>query len=631
MTMRQRNAVESLSAGRESSDRILLIGPVLPYRGGIAQHTTMLHRVLREQVDCLTISFSRQYPRWLFPGKSDKDENLVGHSEDGVEYLIDSINPLSWVRAVKRVREFAPRLVIFPWWHVYWAPCFAWLCSQLKKDGIEIVFLCHNAVEHEDVRWKRLVADFVLSSANRFVVHTEVDKKNLLKRFPDTPAKVHLLPVFDHFPPPTIVLPRRAKLELLFFGFVRPYKGLDVLLEAMVHLEKDDVQLSIVGEFWNGESEALKFIVDHEIAAKIEIVGRYVSNDEAAAYFTRCDVVVLPYHSATGSAVIPLAYHYGKPVIATRVGGVPDVVEDGITGTLVEPGSSSQLVRAIKDALSGAVSYDADEILKIKGRMTWDGLAEVVIGPAPKDKGSSDQLHSAPLRTHAILDICSRESKAKKIVALVERNGAPCFRRVLEVGTGSGYIASYFSRRSEIEVHAVDVTDERQITEGFQFQCVQGTILPFTDDSFDFVISNHVVEHVGTTEDQVHHLSEVFRCLEPGGTLYFAVPNRWRLIESHYKLPFLSWLPKKLASAYVRFFKLGSHYDCKPLSRREVIDLLSHSGFDCMDVTLDAIPLVGEIEGGWLTRLITGLPKPLWQLFSAIMPTLIFVCRKPSV
>ena len=267
---------------------IVLIGPIIPYRGGIAQHTTMLHRALREQADCLTISFSRQYPRWLFPGESDKDENLVGHNEVGVEYLIDSINPLSWVKAVERVRGFEPRVVVFPWWHVYWAPCFAWICKQLKKDGIEIVFLCHNAVEHEDAHWKRLASDFVLSNADRFVVHTLVDKENLLKRFPDRPVEVHPIPVYEQFPQPTIELPRRARLELLFFGFVRPYKGLDVLLEAMTLLQDDDIFLSIVGEFWNGESETLKYIADHGIAEKIEIVAHYVSDDEAAAYFARC-------------------------------------------------------------------------------------------------------------------------------------------------------------------------------------------------------------------------------------------------------------------------------------------------------------------------------------------------------
>jgi SAM-dependent methyltransferase len=178
--------------------------------------------------------------------------------------------------------------------------------------------------------------------------------------------------------------------------------------------------------------------------------------------------------------------------------------------------------------------------------------------------------------------------------------------------------------------HAVDVIDELQVSDGFNFQIVEGTSLPFSNESFDFVISNHVIEHVGKAEDQANHLREVLRCLEPGGTFYFAVPNRWRIMEPHYKLPLLSWLPDKIASAYVRLFKRGSHYDCKPLSRREALDLLKGSGFDYVDATLDAIPLMGVIEGNWIVRCITKMPKAFWRLFNLIMPTLIFVCRKPS-
>jgi len=236
-------------------------------------------------------------------------------------------------------------------------------------------------------------------------------------------------------------------------------------------------------------------------------------------------------------------------------------------------------------------------------------------------------------RSHAILDGSSRDKKARKIERLSIKLTPLRMSKMLEVGCGSGYIASYFSTLGYgwQGSYAVDVTDERQVTDSYQFQRVQGTALPFANDSFDFVISNHVVEHVGTADDQVHHLREVFRCLEAGGTLYFAVPNRWRLIEPHYKLPFLSWLPEKFASAYVRLFKMGSHYDCKPLSQKEAADLLRQSGFNCVEVTLDAIPLVGELEGGWLARHVTALPKSFWRFFSFIMPTLIFVCRKPSV
>jgi SAM-dependent methyltransferase len=236
-----------------------------------------------------------------------------------------------------------------------------------------------------------------------------------------------------------------------------------------------------------------------------------------------------------------------------------------------------------------------------------------------------------PKLSHANFNGELRYKKAFKIASIVTKYSDLSFRRFLEVGAGSGVIAQYFSKAGYglLGSHAVDVIDERQVTDGFNFQRVQGTSLPFSNESFDFIISNHVIEHVGSDKDQAHHLSEIFRCLEPGGTFYFAVPNRWRLVEPHYGLPLLSWLPEEIASIYVRLFKLGSHYDCKPLTRGEIVELLNCSGFHCVDVTFDAIPLVIEIEGGWLNRCASGLPKKFWKLFSFFIPTLIFVCKKP--
>ncbi|RLA39329.1 MAG: hypothetical protein DRR42_27375 [Gammaproteobacteria bacterium] len=235
--------------------------------------------------------------------------------------------------------------------------------------------------------------------------------------------------------------------------------------------------------------------------------------------------------------------------------------------------------------------------------------------------------------SHAILDENSRVLKAKKIQVLVHKYGNFGMRKMLEVGCGSGFLAHYFSHMGygEKGTHSLDVVDERQIKKGYQFQCIQGTKLPFPDADFDFMISNHVVEHVGSREEQSRHIGEMFRCLEAGGVLYFAVPNRWRLFESHYKLPLLSWFSEKGSSAYVRFFRRGSYYDCNPLSRRETIKLLSSAGFEFKDATLDSIAILGEIEGNFLIKWIAKLPKVFWMPFLVIMPTLIFVCRKPML
>ena len=123
-SVRQTDQTQYRSREPGAEPRVTIIGPILPYRGGIAQHTTMLHRALRERCDLLTISFKRQYPAWLFPGESDLDPAYQGYEEPGVDYCIDSINPLTWRKAVTAISAFEPQAVIIPWWTVYWAICF---------------------------------------------------------------------------------------------------------------------------------------------------------------------------------------------------------------------------------------------------------------------------------------------------------------------------------------------------------------------------------------------------------------------------------------------------------------------------------------------------------------------------
>lgn len=232
-------------------------------------------------------------------------------------------------------------------------------------------------------------------------------------------------------------------------------------------------------------------------------------------------------------------------------------------------------------------------------------------------------------RTHAILDALSREAKARKIEVLTKIFGASDYRRVLEVGTGAGYIASYFGNCLEMVVTAVDVADERQVMEGYDFVQVESTALPFDPCSFDLAITNHVIEHVGQREAQIKHLQEIYRCLKPGGVLYFAVPNRWRLVEAHYQLPLLSWLPAGLADKYIRAIRGIERYDCTPLSNGEVRQILRQTGFEYVDATLDAIAVMKEIEGKGGAGYLMGLPKWCWWPVKPIIPTFIFICRKP--
>lgn len=237
------------------------------------------------------------------------------------------------------------------------------------------------------------------------------------------------------------------------------------------------------------------------------------------------------------------------------------------------------------------------------------------------------------MRTHAILDYLSRQKKAKKIEALITQVGSLKLGRVLEVGCGAGYITDHFSRLGYglSGAYGIDISDERQVTDSFQFQTVGDVKIPFPNEYFDLVISNHVIEHVGSPENQAGHVAEIYRVLEKSGILYLAVPNKWRIVEPHYRLPFLSWLPQTLATRWLRYLKKADEYDCVPLSAQHAKLILEQAGFSVRDVTLSAIRVAGEIEStSAVVKMATRMPEWCWWLLSPIMPTLIFICRKPA-
>lgn len=234
-------------------------------------------------------------------------------------------------------------------------------------------------------------------------------------------------------------------------------------------------------------------------------------------------------------------------------------------------------------------------------------------------------------QAHAVLDLPSRRQKAMKIERLLGLGQEGESIRLLEVGCGSGGISHYFAshQSGRFEVHAVDVKDSRVVRDGFAFHQVSGTGLPYYDDSFDVVISNHVIEHVGDAEAQLDHLREIRRVMKPGGIGYLAVPNRWMLIEPHYRLAFLSWLPFRWRSSYLRMFRPVEFYDCKPLEMRELEHMLLKSGFEYGNICVTGIRAMFAIEGrkGIIQRFINLLPDRILAWMNPINPTLIYKIR----
>lgn len=235
---------------------------------------------------------------------------------------------------------------------------------------------------------------------------------------------------------------------------------------------------------------------------------------------------------------------------------------------------------------------------------------------------------------HTVLDLPSRYLKARKIERLLNLAAMPQPLRLLEIGTGSGGIAHYFATHPTLrcEVTAVDVNDQRLVRDGYVFRQVIETMLPFPDAHFDVVITNHVIEHIGGLPVQRHHLSEVHRVMKPTGVGYLAVPNRWMLIEPHYRLAFLSWMPRPLRSPYLRLMRRGTHYDCEPLPLSTLEKLLKETGFVYRNLGTRALHETLMLEGnqGLAARLVASLPDQVLDRLAPIIPTLIYKLERKT-
>lgn len=233
---------------------------------------------------------------------------------------------------------------------------------------------------------------------------------------------------------------------------------------------------------------------------------------------------------------------------------------------------------------------------------------------------------------HVVRDLASRRHKALKIERLLGLLPEGRRRRFLEIGCGSGGISHYFATHPllALEVDAVDVTDSRGVTDGYHFQRVSDTRLPFDEATFDVVLTNHVIEHVGEKSDQRHHLAEVHRVLRDGGACYLAVPNRWMLVEPHYRLVFLSWLPRRMRTPWLRLWRRGNFYDCMPLAMGELEKMLADAGFMYENICVRALreTLAIERPGTTLERLFRRIPQVWLDPLRPIIPTLIYVLRK---
>ncbi len=332
-------------------------------------------------------SFRRQYPKWLYPANTDLDSSAAKIKEKGVDFTIDSLNPFSWIGTSLLIKEFAPRLLILPWWHSFWTPQFLTICLLSKLlSKTRILFICHNVQMHESHFFNKFCTRLVLNRGDYFIVHSQQEKINLLKLLPSAHITVVFQPSYEIFRYSNLNQ-NDAKKKLgitgkviLFFGIVRQYKGLQYLLESMPKVleQMKDVMLLIVGEFWEDKSIYLNLISRLGIGKNVKIVDQYIPNEDVEIYFEAADLAVFPYISVTGSAAVGVALGFDKPVITTNIGSLPEIVLDGKTGYIIDPANADSLARAVIKFFQGNNQEIIENIKKRKNFFTWDGLVKKI-------------------------------------------------------------------------------------------------------------------------------------------------------------------------------------------------------------------------------------------------------------
>lgn len=363
--------------------KVSIIGPVYPYRGGIAHYTTQLATALSEAGHTAqVVSFRRQYPGWLYPGQSDKDPSRRPLRVPA-QYLLDPLYPWTWWQVERAIRRFDPSLVAFQWWTTFWAPTYITLASRLRRSGITILYLIHNVLPHEQKPWDRWLARQTLQLGDRFLVHTERENQRLSTLLPDAQAEIVPLPTYTLFNAYRVPKAQaRAQLGLpptvpvaLFFGLVRPYKGLDCALQAIARLKEQgkEVHLLVAGEFWESVVTYHTLILQLDISSLVRIENRYLPDEEAALYFSAADLFLAPYRGGTQSAALKAALGFGLPAVVSRALDSRELKEHPAVHWAL-PDDPCSVAQAIRKALRHPPPPPPDPAQE------WYALASQVIG-----------------------------------------------------------------------------------------------------------------------------------------------------------------------------------------------------------------------------------------------------------
>lgn len=363
--------------------KILLIGPSYPYRGGIANFNDSLYAALKKKYDAGIINFSLQYPSFLFPGASQYEKG-VSRSRDISEKLINSINPFTWGTTADEILKKRPDCLVVHYWMPFFSPAFGTIIRRVKrKSDISVIGLLHNIKPHEGMVAGRRLNRYFLKSCDGFITMSSTVTDELRNTGINKPVRQIPHPVYDIFGENISKKDASDHLKLdpndnhlLFFGMIRPYKGLDLLLKALASPRLSHIKLKLIvaGEFYENEKKYLVLAEKAGPGKEVIFTKSFVPENEVGYYFSASDLVVQPYLSATQSGVTQIAYHYNKPVVVTGVGGLREMVPHGKTGYVCEK-DPDEIAAAIADFFDNDRSSGFIENVKTeKKKFSWETM-----------------------------------------------------------------------------------------------------------------------------------------------------------------------------------------------------------------------------------------------------------------
>ena len=292
------------------------------------------------RVDILT--FTLQYPSLLFPGKSQTVETPPP-ADLSIERKVSTINPLTWWQVGRQLCKMRPDIVLMKYWTPFMAPCFGSIARLARKNGhTRVICQIDNVEPHEHHITDRIFNRYYLRSVDGFIYMSE-QVHGELEAYTHAPALFSPHPMFEHFGE------RKERTEAcnalginsnerysLFFGLIRDYKGLDTLIEAWAKFRRPGHKLLIAGEFYASREKYVEMIERLQLSNDIILHDHFIPDSEVVDYFSAADCVVLPYKTATQSGVTQIAYNFRTPIIVTNVGGLKEIVPDGVVGYVVD-------------------------------------------------------------------------------------------------------------------------------------------------------------------------------------------------------------------------------------------------------------------------------------------------------